>query len=346
MKVTSRPFGILNLLIIIILASCSSEEFNPRSDNRLLLGTVCVLSLDRSEPVELFEKAFEIIAGEERLMSLQIEDSDLSEVNRAAGESYAKVSPDTMEVLQAAKAYASMSGGAFDPTIAPLVGLWGIVTGNAVSPPDPAEIEAVRKLTDYRKVLINEEDHSVFLTDKGMKVDLGGIAKGYVGDKVKEFLLSEGVERAIINLGGNIVVLGSKPGGVPWKIGIQNPFDNRGRHIGLVSVVDSTVVTSGIYERFFEYEGKRYHHILDPWTGYPVENELASVSVIAEKSMDADALSTSLFVLGIDEGMKLIEEIEGAEAIFVTKEKEVVLSSGAGNYFELKDSDFSIISWR
>ncbi|MBB6478457.1 FAD:protein FMN transferase [Spirochaeta isovalerica] len=346
MKVEIRFSGLLYILILFFLASCSPEQFSPRSDNRLLLGTVCVISLDKSEPVELFDQAFDIIAQEEQLMSLQVPDSDLSKVNRSAGVSAVKVSPDTLEVLGAALNYASMSGGAFDPSIAPLVELWGIVTGDAVSPPDPLEIEPVRSLTDYTKVLIDDKSETVFLENKGMKVDLGAIAKGYVGDRVKDFLLSQGVERGIINLGGNIVVIGSKPGNEPWKIGIQNPFDNRGRHIGLVSVSDSTVVTSGIYERFFMYEGKRYHHILDPWTGYPVDNELASVSIIAEKSMDADALSTSLFVLGIDKGLQLIENINGAEAIFVTKEKEIVLSSGAGDFFELKDNGFTIISQR
>jgi len=334
----------MSLVFLFLLSSCSEREFSPRSDNRLLLGTVCVITLDKSEPVELFGEAFSIIEKEEKLMSLQIEDSDLNRVNQAAGVSSVEVSPDTLEVLEAALNYAEISEGAFDPSIAPLVELWGIVTGNAVKPPEKSDIERVKDLTDYRKVSVDKANKAVFLEQKDMQIDLGAIAKGYVGDQIKEFLLSEGVERGIINLGGNIVVMGSKPGGAPWKIGIQNPFDDRGKHIGLVKVVDKTVVTSGIYERYFMHEGVRYHHILDPWTGYPVDNELASVSIISNKSIDADGLSTSLFALGVKKGLELIEEIEGSEAIFVTRDSEVILSSGAAALFELKDSDFRITS--
>jgi len=343
-RVRYTAISYMFLFSLIFLGSCSKDQFNPRSDNRLLLGTVCVLTLDKSEPVELFSGAFSIIEKEEKLMSLQIEDSDLNKVNRAAGVTSVEVSPDTLEVLDAALNYAVISEGAFDPTIAPLVELWGIVTGNAVTPPEKTDIERVRALTNYRKVTVNNADNTVFLEQEDMKIDLGAIAKGYVGDKIKEYLLSEGVERGIINLGGNIVVMGSKPGDEPWKIGIQNPFDDRGKHIGLVKVIDKTVVTSGIYERFFMHEGVRYHHILDPWTGYPVDNELASVSIISDKSIDADGLSTSLFALGVEKGLKLIEEVEGSEAIFVTRENEVILSSGATALFELKDSNFRIIS--
>jgi thiamine biosynthesis lipoprotein len=338
-------FLLINILFsLYLLSSCKGESFEPRTDNRLLLGTVCVLSLDRSQPVELFDQAFEILEKEEALMSLQQGSSELHMVNDAAGLFPVEISEDTEKVLKASLEYAALSEGAFDPTIAPLVQLWGIGTGNAEEPPEPESIEIMQKLTDFRKVLLDEEKHTVFLEEENMEIDLGAIAKGYAGDKVKEFLLSQGVERAIINLGGNIVVLGSKPGGIPWSIGIQNPFDSRGRHIGIVSVVDNTVVTSGIYERFFIHEGKRYHHILDPETGYPVENELASVSIIARNSMDADALSTSLFVLGVEKGMTLIEQIDGTEAIFVTRDKEIILSSGAAGLFELKNSDFSILS--
>lgn len=332
------------LMFLFLMNSCKDVKFEPRTDNRLLLGTVCVISLDRSEPVELFDQAFDILEKEEKLMSLQLGSSELNAINNAAGLTAVKVSEDTETVLKASLRYAEMSNGAFDPTIAPLVQLWGIATGGATKPPDRESIEITKKLTDYQRVSINEKDHTVFLEKENMKIDLGAIAKGYSADKLKDFFLSKGVERAIINLGGNIVVLGSKPGNVPWSIGIQNPFDSRGRYIGIVSVVDSTVVTSGIYERFFIYKGKRYHHILDPVTGFPVENNLASVSIIARTSIDADALSTSLFVLGLDKGMDLIEQIDDTEAIFVTKEKKIILSSGASGLFELKDHDFSIIS--
>jgi thiamine biosynthesis lipoprotein len=178
-----------------------------------------------------------------------------------------------------------------------------------------------------------------------MEIDLGAIAKGYIADLVKEYLQSRGVTRGIINLGGNILVMGAKSENQPWRIGIQNPFDSRGNHIGIASVAEKTIVTSGIYERYFYFEGKRYHHILDPQTGFPVENDLASVTIIADTSIDADALSTSLFILGVKKGIELIETVEKTEAVFVTKEKKVIYSSGASDFFTLSHKDFSNITF-
>lgn len=307
------------------------------------MGTVCIITLYSGEPQEIFDRAFSLIEREELRMSLQKGNSELSRINERAGIEKLQVSDDIYQVIKTSLLYSQISRGAFDPTIAPLVELWGIGQDfTSVVPPEPA-INSKRELIDYRKVLLGE-NRSVFLAEKGMRIDLGGIAKGYIADKVKEFLISEGVERGIINLGGNIIVLGSKLKSQPWNIGIQNPFDSRGNHIGIASVTDKTIVTSGIYERYFLFEGKRYHHILDPLTGYPVENDLASVTIIADRSIDADALSTTLFILGLKEGIKLTEKIENSEAIFVTKEKDVIYSSGAGALFALQHNDFTQIS--
>lgn len=342
MKLKFKTIVIL-LFFTTALTSCSNGSFEPRSDNRLLMGTVCIITLYNNESQEIFDGAFEIIAEEDRLLSLQKENSDLGLINMNAGLKAVEVSEHTYRVVESALGYAEMTEGAFDPTIAPLVQLWAIGQGNTGILPSESAIEAENALTDFSLVTM-ESGNSIKLEKKGMKIDLGGIAKGYIADRVKEYLLSQGVERAIINLGGNIIVLGEKPGNEPWKIGIQNPFDSRGSYIGVAAVKDKTVVTSGIYERFFIHEGKRYHHILDPETGYPVENELASVTIISSVSIDADALSTSLFVLGVDKGLELVESISNAEAVFVTRDKGVVLSSGAGSLFQLHDSDFKITS--
>ncbi len=327
----------------IFLLSCSEEKFEAKSDNRFLMGTVCIITLYSGETQDIFDGAFSLIEREDMLMSLQKGNSELSQINEQAGIERLQVSDDIFEVIKTSLLYSQMSHGAFDPTIAPLVELWGIGEDFTGSVPDVSSIDSSKDLIDYREIILGD-NNLVFLTETGMKIDLGGIAKGYIADKVKEYLISQGVQRGIINLGGNIIVLGSKPKSQPWKIGIQNPFDSRGNHIGIAAVTDKTIVTSGIYERFFYFEGKRYHHILDPETGYPVENDLASVTIIADRSIDADALSTSLFILGVEEGLTLIETIENSEAVFVTKDKNVIYSSGAEVLFDLQHGDFTHIT--
>ena len=168
-------------------------------------------------------------------------------------------------------------------------------------------------------------------------MDLGGIAKGYAGDEAIKIYKKYGIKSAYINLGGNVVVLGTKPDGKPWRIGVQNPRAENGFYIGIVEVADKAVVTSGDYERFFEENGKRYHHILDPKTGRPADSGLISSTIVTDVSMDADALSTAAFVLGLEKGRALVESLEGVEAIFVTKDKEVYVTDGLRNSFTFSD---------
>jgi thiamine biosynthesis lipoprotein len=151
------------------------------------------------------------------------------------------------------------------------------------------------------------------------------------------------VKSAIIDLGGNVFALGNRPDGKLWKIGIQDPFEQRGQIIGSIEVKDKSIVTSGIYERFIEKDGKKYHHILNPFNGYPFDNELAGVTIVSDKSIDGDALSTTVFSKGLKGGMEFIEKIQGTEAIFVTKDKEVYITSGLKNNFKITKEEFKII---
>ncbi|EPN2092521.1 FAD:protein FMN transferase, partial [Clostridium botulinum] len=188
----------------------------------------------------------------------------------------------------------------------------------------------------------NEKESTVMLKRKGQAIDLGAIAKGYTADELKKVLLNYNVSSAFLSLGGNVYVLGNKPDKTPWKIGVQNPLEPRGDYLGIVSVSDKSVVTSGNYERFFERNGKRYHHIFDTKTGYPAEKGLISVSIISDKSIDGDALSTSVYTLGLDEGKKLIESLNNVEAVFVTKDKKVYITSGLKDTFKLTNTDFKL----
>jgi len=234
-----------------------------------------------------------------------------------------------------------LSNGGYDITIGPLVKLWSIGLPKA-KVPTQEEIDKTIKNIDYSKVKINPDTKEVFLSEKGIMLDLGSIAKGYAADEIVKILREEDVKQAIVDIGGNICAMGLKNGDTDWKIGIQNPFDDRGNVLGSVQTSDKTVVTSGVYERFIEKNGVKYHHILNPDTGYPYETEIAAVSIIADKSIDADALSTLIFTKGLDEGLNLVEKLDSIDAVFITNEKKVYITEGLRNNFKITDESFKL----
>lgn len=334
---------ILILALAISLAGCTKPApAKPLSKTNFLLGTVVEISTFDKHDESIIDKAFARISEIERKMTINnAETSEIIALNDASGRSEAKLSPDTFYVAEKGKQYSELSKGRFDITIGPIVKLWNIGTEYAAVPDKDKLAEAI-KLVDYRKLQLNKENNTARLETAGMKVDLGAIAKGYAADEVARILKENGVEHAIINLGGNVLTVGGNINGQPWKIGIQDPFNPRGDFLGIVNIDSKTVVTSGIYERFFEENGKRYHHILDSRNGYPVENNLYSVSIITDKSIDGDALSTTSLLLGADEGMKLIESLDNVEAVFVTGDKKVYLSSGLKDNFILSNKEFKL----
>jgi len=277
----------------------------------------------------------------ENKMSTKIATSEVSKINDNAGIDKVKVSDDTFTVIKEALKYGKISKGKFDITVGNLVDLWGIGTENE-KVPSKEEIQKALATVDYNKVEIDDNNKTVFLKDKGMKIDLGAIAKGYVADDIVKILEKDGVKSAIINLGGNVYVYGNKAG-KNFKIGIRNPLSpDPNDYLGIYQSQNESVVTSGVYERFFEKDGKRYHHILSTSDGYPIDNNLISTSIITKSSMDADALSTTTFALGLEEGLKLIENTKNTEAMFITADKKIYMTSGLKEKFELKNSDFTI----
>jgi thiamine biosynthesis lipoprotein len=295
-----------------------------------MLGTVCTITIYDHPSEEAFSAAFDRIREIENHMSLHTDSSEIALVNANAGKEAVQVSPDTFAVIGKALEIARLSEGAFDPTIAPLVQAWDIGGENARRPPDE-EIATLLPLVDYTKVILEPETREVYLPVEGMALDLGGIAKGYAADEVKQILLDHGVDKAIVNLGGNVLTLGRKVDGSLWRIGIQDPDDGRGAYVMIVELDDTSLVTSGPYERFLELEGEIYHHILDTTTGFPVESDFTSVSIITQSSFLADALSTSVYALGYEKGMDLINSLDGVQAVFLTDDKEVVLSEKASD---------------
>jgi thiamine biosynthesis lipoprotein len=218
-----------------------------------------------------------------------------------------------------------MTNGAIDPTILPLSDLWNFGENDSV-PSSKAIADSLFNV-GYENVIIDKATNTVTLTNSNAGIDLGFIAKGYIADKMKEYLLSNGVESALINLGGNVLTIGNKPDGSPYVLGIQEPFSDGQSSIPNVSIRDKSLVTSGVYERYFYEDNILYHHILDTKTGYPIDNDLFGVTILSESSMEGDAYSTICLCLGLEDGMKVIEKTEGLEALFITNDMELHYSS-------------------
>lgn len=252
----------------------------------------------------------------DREMSSYAAASEVSQVNAAAGRHSVTVSQETFEVIRGALDMARKSGGAFDPTIGPLVETWSIRAGDSgFTLPGPAAIEKSRRLVDYRCVNLENAGPRVGLRTRGMALDLGGAAKGYAAGRAAAVLKRLGIRQALVNAGGNIVTVGQHPKRRRWTVGIRDPR-NPGGILGTVSVAGESVVTSGDYERYVIVAGRRYHHIIDPRTGYPA-GDLRSVSIVGPDSFEADLLSTAVFVLGLQEGREFLKSFPGVEAMFV-----------------------------
>jgi thiamine biosynthesis lipoprotein len=289
-------------------------------------------------------KAFDRVREIENRMSVTIPESDIGRVNAAAGKSPVPVAEETLRLVERGLAFARLSGGAFNIAVGPLVTLWGIGSERAAVPGDGELAEALKRV-DPSKTAADATRGTIFLEEPGMALDLGAIAKGYAADEAARILRQEGVTRAIIDFGGNILVLGSRGDGAPWRVGVQNPAEKRGQYFGIIAASDAAVVSSGVYERFFVApDGQRYHHILDTRTGRPVRNGLVQVTVTAKSSTDADAFSTTLFVLGLGAGMELAEKTEGIEALFVTEDKKLYATRGMKEIFSLSDQSFAFES--
>jgi thiamine biosynthesis lipoprotein len=346
----------LSPLLVFLCLSCAP---GVPAQREFVLGTVCGVNLyeagTRAEYRAIFAELHRIqamMAFRAASAGTETGETALDRINQNAGIGPVEAPAELLDLLERARYYAELSGGAFDPTVGPLVRLWGIGGANP-RVPAPTEIEEALDLVDWRDLLIDREAGTAFLRRRGQALDLGAIAKGYAADRAAT-ILEEGRssqpswfrlpwsgrsgKRAIIDLGGNILALGERREG-PWRIGIQDPLEERGLYLGVLEIKDKSVVTSGIYERYFEEGGRRYHHILSTADGYPVRNGLLSVTIIADRSTDADALSTAVFALGPERGLALVEALPDTEAILVHEDRAVILSSGAslslpekGNY--------------
>lgn len=332
----------LFLVITLFITGCQSQIGSDQlyKQTAYYLYTQVEITTYGQLDQAVYEEIWQALDQIDQTMSMNITTSEVAQINANAGVAPVAVSEHTYSVIEKALYYSELNS-AFDISIGPLVTLWGIGTDNA-QVPAPADIEQALSKIDYHKVVLDPAERTVFLQDSGMMIDLGAIAKGFAADLTKDILASHNIDRAIINFGGNILTVGDKLDGLDWKIGIQNPDDSRGSYLGIIALKDRSIVTSGTYERFLEVDGQRYHHILDVNNGYPVDNDMWGISIISPYSIDGDALSTLVFAMGVSDGMQLLETLPDIECIIIDNARQIYLSSGLKDNFELTDDSFTI----
>ena len=314
-KITSLSMAIICLLLI----GCNEKPKNLKS-SRFMLDTIVTLDINCDQ--KTLEEAFLLCEKYENLLSKTRKNSDVYKLNNA--DDYITVSKDTIKIIKRSVYFSGLSGGLFDITICPVTNLWDF---EGTTLPDRKEIEEAIKNVNYERIKTDGE--KVFLD--GTEIDLGGIAKGYIADKLLSFFKEKNVTDGIINLGGNVIVFGDKE----KSVGIAKPF-SKNEIVAKVKLKNKSIVTSGTYERFIDIDGKIYHHILDPKTGYSCETDLNSATVIGDTSLDLDALSTICILLGKEKATKLIEQTENTEAVFIDKQGKLTYTKG----LKYKDNTF------
>ncbi|MBV6818043.1 FAD:protein FMN transferase [Rahnella sp. PD12R] len=305
----------------------------------VLMGSPILLKLFEHNET-LASNVFRLIKLQENKLTVNRQQSEVMSVNHAAGDHAVAVSKPVFDLISRAKAVSVVENSSFNFTIGPLVKRWKIgFSGNSV--PAATDLQALLKITDPHDVILDEGSQSVFLHKAGMEIDLGAIAKGYIADVVRDYLREQRVTQALINLGGNVQTLGAGAEGA-WAIGLKKPFSDPESLIGVINVTNKSVVTSGIYERYFELNGQRYHHILDPKTGYPLDNELLSVTIISDDSIDGDIYTTLLYGMGVEKSLRYLQNFPHIEAVFVTKDQQIIFSSQRQFTFTPLDPDYHI----
>jgi len=310
------------ILTIFIVSGCTEEQVDlePISQTRFMLDTVCSITVFGVRDSVLIDDAFELLAEYEALFSVSIEGSDIWRINHAGGASVA-VAPQTLKLIRLGVEFGVLSDGLFDITVGRLSSLWDF-KGLAVVP-SLVDLEMARGTVDFRQIF--DERGSVRLGNPDAWLDLGGIAKGFIADRLGEFLVGRGAVGAVVDLGGDVVVVGEKPDGSPWRLGVRHPFGERGDLLGVVETGVASVVSSGVYERRFEENGVIYHHILDPFTGFPSRSDVVSATVVAESAVIGDIISTIAILVGSEKAGELLGQVNGfIGALLVLEDGELI----------------------
>lgn len=332
-----NPFPLHIICIIVVLLTLvlsiyynqnhptTKMESTPISKTDFFFDTVITITLYQPQEEPFIEDALSLCQTYEQLWNKNIEGSDIDRINHSKGQPV-KVSDETILLLQKAIYYSELTNGSFDITMQTVGQFWDFTSSEKGTLPKKSRIDQALTHVGYQHIQI--DGNMVTLTDENTQLDFGALAKGYIADKLKDFFVSHGVKSGIIDLGGNLIVIGKKPNQSPYILGIQYPFHVQGDSIARTELQDTSLVTSGVYERCFTYQNKNYHHILNSKTGYPVDNNLLSATIITSSSLEGDALSTSCMTLGLEKATELIESIPQAEAILIDKEEHIHITSG------------------
>lgn len=327
-----RGLAICLVFLSLLFPGCRKQE-KPQKTTIFAMDTVMDLTIYGEE--ELLTKAEMLVREMESRLSVTATESELSEWNRGERED---LSPETASLIARALAVCARTNGALDITVYPLVRAWGFTTGNYRVPTEAERLDLLSSV-DYQSVSV--DGTTVRKNIAGIEMDLGAVAKGELGDRLAQMLREAGVQSALLNLGGNVVAIGSKPNGDPWRVAITDPNDNG--YLGYLQVSDASVVTSGGYERNFTANGITYHHILNPATGLPADSGLLSVTIVGTDGLLCDAMSTACFVMGLEKSIAQWKAHRDFEAVFLTVEGEIYLTEGLESSFTAVDRKVQVI---
>lgn len=316
------------VLAALLFAFSACEAEKPYQSQFLAMDTIMTLTIYGEDAQSAAGLAREHVLALEDLLSVTKENSDVYRVNHAGGQPV-ELSSHTRQLLADALAICAATDGALDVTMYPIVRAWGFTTGE-YQVPERAELSALLERVDYSRAAL---EGSTLTLPAGMELDLGSVAKGYTGDQLMELFTGSGITSAIVELGGSVQALGAKPDGSPWRVAVQSP-DGSG-YAGTLEVIDKAVVTSGGYQRYFEQDGETYWHIMDPATGCPARSGAASVTIVSDRGVEADGLSTALFIMGRDRAAEYWREHPGFEFILLGEDGTVTVTEGLEDSFSL-----------
>lgn len=333
------------IFAVLVFSACENGGDKYYEKSNIVMDTTVTLSAQGKNAKEAVDESFKRLDELNEMASANIDTSDVSKINNGSGDGYVKVHPEILKMIETSIKYSKLSDGAFDITTGPIINLWGIGTDNERLP-SADEIKAKLPLVGYEKISINEDESSVMLNEKGMAIDLGGIAKGFAADEVLKIYKKYNIKNGLINLGASSIYAVGQKNNKAWTIGIQHPRSNDAKeYLGVINLSNESLSTSGDYERYFIKDNKRYHHIMDSKTGYPVDNGVMSDTIIVDgdgedNNMLADLLTTTVFTLGPDKGIKFMNGLSGVCGEITTNDNKIYTSNGFKDRIADLNKDF------